>query len=218
MQDIEEIFEFAEEKRENLFTVNLVEIVRQTLKSLNNFTAYEISNKVFMMSVLIELKSELLLTLFSLEDFSKKKRIKPLNDDLEIVEIFSALQKSFSTKAFQRTNYFEIDSVEEIPFVKLSRIVKEILEREKYFEHRTIEKNDISIVDVLEKLKKRIINERSISFEELLQNLTTRIEIVINFLAVLILAKNKFIVIVQKDAFAPIYLEQYEEGRVSYRN
>jgi len=218
MQDIYEIFESAEEKRENLLTVNLAEIVRKTLESFNNSTGYEIANKVFIMSVLIKFKSELLLILFDLEDFSKNKHIKPLNEDLEVVEIFSALQKSFSTKTFERTNYFEINSVEEIPFVKLSRIVKEILEREKYFEHRTVEKNDISIADVLEQLKERIIREKSISFEELLQNLTTRIEIVINFLAVLILAKNKFIVIVQRDAFAPIYLEQHEEGRVSYRN
>jgi segregation and condensation protein A len=218
MQDIYEIFESAEEKRENLLTVNLAEIVRKTLESFNNSTGYEIANKVFIMSVLVKFKSELLLMLFNLEDFSKNKHIKPLSEDPEVVEIFSALQKSFSTKNFERTNYFEINSVEEIPFVKLSRIVKEILEREKYFEHRTIEKNDISIVDVLEELKERIIRERSISFEELLQNLTTRIEIVINFLAVLILAKNKFIVIVQRDAFAPIYLEQHEEGRVPYRN
>jgi segregation and condensation protein A len=214
MQSIDDLVQLAEKDRRHLFTLNLAEIVKKTLRDVNESNGFETSNAVLILSILVKLKSELLLLIFNLESFAKSRRIKEFEDDQEVVEIFSALEKSFSTKAFEKPNYFEIEKGEDIPFAKLSRIVKEILEREKLFEQKTLQKNDISINDVTESLKERILGEKSISFEELLQNLTSRIEIVVTFLVVLILAKNKFIFITQEDAFAPIYLKLYEKRRV----
>ncbi|MGB9695051.1 MAG: segregation/condensation protein A [Caldisericaceae bacterium] len=218
MDDISQILEYAEKDRRSLLTVNLVKVIENSFADFDDMIGFEASGMLLTLSFLVKLKSELLLLLFSLESFAKRNPSKLLEDDPEVIEIFSVLKKSFDSKKIERSSYVETDSLDEIPFARLSRVVKEILEREKYFEHRTIEKNDISITEVIAKLKDLLTEEETVSFEALLESLSTRIEIVVTFLAVLVLAKNKFLVVRQDDPFAPIYLKRNEEGRVSVSN
>ncbi|MGC9125096.1 MAG: hypothetical protein ACP5GW_03125, partial [Caldisericaceae bacterium] len=195
MDDISQILEYAEKDRRSLLTVNLVKVIENSFADFDDMIGFEASGMLLTLSFLVKLKSELLLLLFSLESFAKRNPSKLLEDDPEVIEIFSVLKKSFDSKKIERSSYVETDSLDEIPFARLSRVVKEILEREKYFEHRTIEKNDISITEVIAKLKDLLTEEETVSFEALLESLSTRIEIVVTFLAVLVLAKNKFLVV-----------------------
>jgi chromatin segregation and condensation protein Rec8/ScpA/Scc1 (kleisin family) len=206
------IIKNAKESRDNLLTINLISTVEKELKDIrDNEDFLEVGNTILYLSTLIALKSELLLYLFSLED---SKRKKEMSDDTELMEIFSIIQKSISKKStFKKAQYVEVEEEASVPLSKLSKIVQELLERESYLDEKEIKKNNISIKETMQMLKEEIKKKKKIVFQELFSGKKSRLEIVLMFIAVLMLAKSKFAKITQKDTFAPIYVIYNNEKR-----
>jgi len=213
---VEIIISNGEKDRKNLLAVNLLSIIKQETEDLKNKTNIEVAEKILELSILIKLKSELLLYIFSLEKI--QKRVRELSDDEEITKILSIIEKGVSSKVYEHKGYKEVEEDGEIPVLKLSKIVKEILEREQYLEERQIKKNDFSIKEAIENVKKILNKKKRIIFQEIFLSSNSRIEVVITFLAILILAKNKFAKIVQKKTFKEIYIELNEERRLLSSN
>jgi len=213
---VEIIISNGEKDRKNLLAVNLLSIIKQETEDLKNKTNIEVAEKILELSILIKLKSELLLYIFSLEKI--QKRVRELSDDEEITKILSIIEKGVSSKVYEHKGYKEVEEDDEIPVLKLSKIVKEILEREQYLEERQIKKNDFSIKEAIENVKKILNKKKRIIFQEIFLSSNSRIEVVITFLAILILAKNKFAKIVQKKTFKEIYIELNEEKRLLSSN
>ena len=213
---VEIIISNGEKDRKNLLAVNLLSIIKQETEDLKNKTNIEVAEKILELSILIKLKSELLLYIFSLEKI--QKRVRELSDDEEITKILSIIEKGISSKVYEHKGYKEVEEDDEIPVLKLSKIVKEILEREQYLEERQIKKNDFSIKEAIENVKKILNKKKRIIFQEIFLSSNSRIEVVITFLAILILAKNKFAKIVQKKTFKEIYIELNEERRLLSSN
>jgi segregation and condensation protein A len=213
---VEIIISNGEKDRKNLLAVNLLSIIKQETEDLKNKTNIEVAEKILELSILIKLKSELLLYIFSLEKI--QKRVRELSDDEEITKILSIIEKGVSSKVYEHKGYKEVEGDDEIPVLKLSKIVKEILEREQYLEERQIKKNDFSIKEAIENVKKILNKKKRIIFQEIFLSSNSRIEVVITFLAILILAKNKFAKIVQKKTFKEIYIELNEERRLLSSN
>ncbi|NCO27981.1 MAG: hypothetical protein COS15_04965 [Caldiserica bacterium CG02_land_8_20_14_3_00_36_38] len=213
---VEIIISNGEKDRKNLLAVNLLSIIKQETEDLKNKTNVEVAEKILELSILIKLKSELLLYIFSLEKI--QKRVRELSDDEEITKILSIIEKGVSSKVYEHKGYKEVEEDDEIPVLKLSKIVKEILEREQYLEERQIKKNDFSIKEAIENVKKILNKKKRIIFQEIFLSSNSRIEVVITFLAILILAKNKFAKIVQKKTFKEIYIELNEERRLLSSN
>ncbi|NCQ52821.1 MAG: hypothetical protein COZ65_04865 [Caldiserica bacterium CG_4_8_14_3_um_filter_35_18] len=213
---VEIIISNGEKDRKNLLAVNLLSIIKQETEDLKNKTNIEVAEKILELSILIKLKSELLLYIFSLEKI--QKRVRELSDDEEITKILSIIEKGVSSKVYEHKGYKEVEEDDEIPVLKLSKIVKEILEREQYLEERQIKKNDFSIKEAIENVKKILNKKKRIIFQEIFLSSNSRIEVVITFLAILILAKNKFAKIVQKKTFKEIYIELNEERRLLSSN
>ena len=213
---VEIIISNGEKDRKNLLAVNLLSIIKQETEDLKNKTNVEVAEKILELSILIKLKSELLLYIFSLEKI--QKRVRELSDDEEITKILSIIEKGVSSKVYEHKGYKEVEEDDEIPVLKLSKIVKEIPEREQYLEERQIKKNDFSIKEAIENVKKILNKKKRIIFQEIFLSSNSRIEVVITFLAILILAKNKFAKIVQKKTFKEIYIELNEERRLLSSN
>jgi segregation and condensation protein A len=213
---VEIIISNGEKDRKNLLAVNLLSIIKQETEDIKNKTNIEVAEKILELSILIKLKSELLLYIFSLEKI--QKRVRELSDDEEITKILSIIEKGVSSKVYEHKGYKEVEEDDEIPVLKLSKIVKEILEREQYLEERQIKKNDFSIKEAIENVKKILNKKKRIIFQEIFLSSNSRIEVVITFLAILILAKNKFAKIVQKKTFKEIYIELNEERRLLSSN
>lgn len=213
---VEIIISNGEKDRKNLLAVNLLSIIKQETEDLKNKTNIEVAEKILELSILIKLKSELLLYIFSLEKI--QKRVRELSNDEEITKILSIIEKGVSSKVYEHKGYKEVEEDDEIPVLKLSKIVKEILEREQYLEERQIKKNDFSIKEAIENVKKILNKKKRIIFQEIFLSSNSRIEVVITFLAILILAKNKFAKIVQKKTFKEIYIELNEERRLLSSN
>jgi segregation and condensation protein A len=213
---VETIISNGEKDRKNLLSVNLLNTIRKELEDLENKTNIEIADKILELSILIKLKSELLLYIFSLEKI--QKRVRELSNDEEIKELLSIIEKGVSSKVYTHKGYKEVEEDDEIPILRLSKIVREILEREQYLEERQIQRNDFSIKKAIENVKKILSEKKRIIFQDIFLSSNSRIEIVITFLAVLILAKNKFVRIIQKKTFKEIYIELNEKRRIHSSN
>jgi segregation and condensation protein A len=206
---LEDIVYEAKRSKNYLLSVSILELVENELEKID---AFEMSEKVLLLATLVELKSELLLYLLGL----KEQRKKTLQEE-NIEDIIEVIEKSVEKSVVKRA-FVEKVSSNEIPISRLEKIVKEVLEREKYYENKTIETPQVSVAEIIEKLKEMLIQLKEIDFKQLIEQCTSKIEVVATFLAVLILAKNKFIRIIQESHFSPIVLRINEEGRIPLRN
>ena len=206
---LEDIVYEAKRSKNYLLSVSILELVENELEKID---AFEMSEKVLLLATLVELKSELLLYLLGL----KEQRKKTLQEE-NIEDIIEVIEKSVERSVVKRA-FVEKVSSNEIPISRLEKIVKEVLEREKYYENKTIETPQVSVAEIIEKLKEMLIQLKEIDFKQLIEQCTSKIEVIATFLAVLILAKNKFIRIIQESHFSPIVLRINEEGRIPLRN
>jgi len=207
--NLEDIVYEAKRSKNYLLGVSILELVENELEKID---AFEMSEKVLLLATLVELKSELLLYLLGL----KEQRKKTLQEE-NIEDIIEVIEKSVEKSVVKRA-FVEKVSSNEIPISRLEKIVKEVLEREKYYENKTIETPQVSVAEIIEKLKEMLIQLKEIDFKQLIEQCTSKIEVIATFLAVLILAKNKFIRIIQESHFSPIVLRINEEGRIPLRN
>ncbi len=212
-QVVETLINRGEKSRENLLAVNLLRLVEKEITEIRGSKNYlEIGETLLELSVLIKLKSELLLLLFSITNF---KRERSIEEETEILDIFSVIKNSFKTEE-EKINraYVETEEENEVPISKLSKIVKEILEREKYIETKTVSRNAYSIRDAMQEIEKLLKEKNRIVFQDFFAEKHSKIEIVLMFLAILIMAKNGKILIRQDDLFSPIYVIKNEKRRV----
>jgi Uncharacterized conserved protein len=206
---LEDIVYEAKRSKNYLLSVSILELVENELEKID---AFEMSEKVLLLATLVELKSELLLYLLGL----KEQRKRTLQEE-NIEDIIEVIEKSVEKSVVKRA-FVEKVSSNEIPISRLEKIVKEVLEREKYYENKTVETPQVSVAEIIEKLKEMLIQLKEIDFKQLIEQCTSKIEVIATFLAVLILAKNKFIRIIQESHFSPIVLRINEEGRIPLRN
>jgi len=200
----------SKKDRHYLLGVSLVELINREMKCDRTF---DLVDRVVILATLLELKSELFLHLFGL--MQTKKRT--FEEEKDVEDIIDVLEKTVE-KTYERHIFVDRVSSKEFPYFRLARIVKEVLEREKYYENRDIKGEEISLTDILEALKRRLLEVDEIDFRSLIEVCKSKLEVIVTFLAVLILAKNRYIIITQEDNFSPIVLRRNEEGRVPLRN
>ncbi len=216
-QVVETLINRGEKSRENLLAVNLLRLVEKELTEIRRSENYlEIGETLLELSILVKLKSELLLLLFSITNFRRERSI---GEEAEILDIFSVIKNSFKTEEEKiKRVYVEKEEENEVPVSRLSKIVKEILEREKYIETKTVSKNEYSIRDAMKEIESLLTKNRKIVFQDFFEKKHSKIEIVLMFLAILILAKNGRIRIIQEDIFSPIYVLKNEKRRLQSGN
>ncbi len=216
-QVVETLINRGEKSRENLLAVNLLRLVEKELTEIRRSENYlEIGETLLELSILVKLKSELLLLLFSITNFRRERSI---GEEAEILDIFSVIKNSFKTEEEKiKRVYVEKEEENEVPVSRLSKIVKEILEREKYIETKTVSKNEYSIRDAMKEIESLLTENRKIVFQDFFEKKHSKIEIVLMFLAILILAKNGRIRIIQEDIFSPIYVLKNEKRRLQSGN
>jgi len=133
------------------------------------------------------------------------------------LDIINILEKT-AEKAVEKKAFVEKVSSREIPVSRLSKIVEEILEREKFYENKAVKAQDISVGDKIKELRDTLSQNIEIDFVNLMENCESKLEVIVTFLAVLILAKNGYLRIFQEDNFSPIKLVRNEERRIHIRN
>jgi segregation and condensation protein A len=209
---LETYIEKAQKDRQNLLSVRLLDVIETELINVRKSGNYlEIGETLLELSILVELKSELLLLLFSLSTFKRERKI---TEEEDVLEVFSIIKNSFKQEKSEVKRKYSEEEETAVPFSRLSRVIQEILEKEKYTDEKVVKKNDYSIKKAIAEIEVRLKEKTRIRFQDFFEEKHSRIEIVLMFLAILILAKNKQVFIRQADLFAPIFVELNEERRI----
>ncbi len=208
---IEEIISRGEKSRENLLSVNLLNLVRAHIEEILSKGNFLDAGEVLLeLSILVRLKSELLLLLFAIQP---QKRERKITEEEDILDVFAVIRRTFKEEREQfKHTYVEREEVREVPVSKLEKIVREILEREKLLETKTVKKNQYSIKKAMAEINALLEEKGELLFQSLFEKKHSKIEIILMFLAILILAKNKKVVIYQENLFAPIFVKKNLNG------
>lgn len=103
--------------------------------------------------------------------------------------------------------------VADITLKKLNGIFAEVMKRQedKVDKVRSkfgrIEKEEVNLLEKIDYVKEYALLHRTFSFRNLLMESSSKMQVVVTFLAILELMKTSFIHVVQNDVFADIYIE-----------
>jgi segregation and condensation protein A len=118
--------------------------------------------------------------------------------------------RSFNRKAVMESA--EIFTPPKIKKEEVRDIFSEIIERIKPVEEKLKEEkldHKLSIEDKIMSIQKLLLNKIKFSFSKVIKNANSKTEVIVSFLAMLELAKQKELVISQKSLFEDIVIKNY---------
>lgn len=215
----------------NIYEISILEITNQYIEYINNMQEMDLeitSEFILMAATLLEIKSRELLPKNNQkeaeEEDPKAKLIQKLIEYKKFKEVSSYLRKReenfgpFYTKkpeiiddSFQKDIDKELFSGKTL--IDLYKIYKQLIERNK----EKINTNGINdkisvdtykIEDKMEELREILADSKIIQFSKFSLNCSNKLELVVTFLALLELIKQKEVKALQKDNFNEIYIER----------
>ena len=94
----------------------------------------------------------------------------------------------------------------EVHLADLQEAWRDILKRAKLVQHHTITREELSVRDYMTQVLRTLQGRKFVEFEELFNPAKGSTVLVVTFIALLELAKETLVEIVQAEAFAPIYV------------
>ena len=94
----------------------------------------------------------------------------------------------------------------DVHLVDLQDAWRDILQRAKLVQHHKITREELSVREYMSQLLKKLQGQRFVQFEDMFDPARGATVLVVTFIALLELAKETLIEIVQAEAFAPIYV------------
>ena len=85
-----------------------------------------------------------------------------------------------------------------------------VLDRSEHTRRFTVERETLSVREKMSQILQRIRGRNFIRFEQILRGDEGRLGLVVSFMAVLELARDRLVVVVQNEPFAPIHLKNVE--------
>ncbi len=226
------LLKIIEKEELDITSINLAKIADEYLdyiKKSADILPESMADFLLMATKLLYIKSKALLPfLFSDED---KAEVEDLEQKLKMykdfVDLSIKVQKIIGKKKFSffrqlpKNNKRYLTLVESFfppKNIKAETLQKEfakVLSRveflvEKKMEHRVIAA-EINIEERIISIKNMVTEKIKINFSRILKESNSKVEIIVNFLAVLELAKQKELIFDQTDLFGEIFVERYKE-------
>lgn len=215
------LLQLTEEQKLDITRVSLAKIADEYLEyiaSAENITLEHLSDFLSVASRLILIKSKALLPTLELTE-EEEEEISDLEHQLaeykkfkeasrKIAELFSGSQSAFSREGFlgQSVVFFPPENFGPENLAKtFSRILGEIPLIEKLEEEMVREV--LTLEEKIEHLQSTLKERAETSFSELVKNAKDKIEIVVSFLAMLEMVKQRIIHVEQGDLFSEIRLK-----------
>ncbi len=220
--------------RENeidIYDIPIAEVTRQYLAylSLMESLDLEIAGEwLVMAATLLEIKSKMLLPEDPKEEQSEEEQVDPRQELVERLieyERFKAAAEVFKGLEEQRSKIFgrgavEVDfdlkpklALEDITAADLLAVLQRILDDVGEQEVTSIERRKITVRMRMREIWHRIHQAAGqLVFEDLFEDDRTRIEVVITFLALLELLRQRRVKVRQKKTFAPIEIVAIAES------
>lgn len=210
--------------------LKLVDITNKYLdfiKKMEDMNLDVASEYLVVASELIEMKSRYLLPRQEKQEEDEyvedpeeelKKRLLEYQKYKESVTSFRTLENNrsayFTKVPEKKENYTEerIENTENITAYDLLKALERLLERKEYSKPITtkITKKELSVTDRVNKIRSILKTKKSIDFLSLFEEVTKEY-VVVTFLGILEMAKNKEIILKQDKNFDTIILERVDE-------
>lgn len=215
------LLKLIEEEKLKINDISLAVVTNRYLEYLNsttNLTVEELADFLTIAAKLILIKSRTLLPslVFEEEGFSLEKQLKIYKEYYDASKVIEKIAKNKS-QSFSRQMPFILKAVKFIPpfnfsLNRLKEIFQQVLKNLEFLElmpKAAIEKT-LNITEKIELIKKLIIANISFGFSKLLRQAQDRTELVVSFLAVLELVKQRIIIADQKNLFEEIKINKWE--------
>lgn len=203
----------------NILDIPMAQVTLQYLEYIEQIRQHNLelaAEYLLMAAMLIEIKSRMLLPVKKVETGAEAEdpRAELVRRLLEYEQIKLAAQELDALpqvgRDYVRTQvYIEQTVVTRWPEVSLSdlhSIWADIIRRAKLTEHHHISREELSVREHMTGILRRLQSSRFIEFADLFDPSRGVPVVVVNFIALLELAKETLIEITQAEAFAPIYV------------
>ncbi len=225
------LLKIIEKEELDITSVNLARIADEYLeyiKKSSNILPESMADFLLMATKLLYIKSKALLPyLFTDED---QEELEDLEEKLKMykdfVDLSNKIKKIIGKKKFSffrtsiknnrrwflsENSFFPPQNIKVENLKKVfSKILSEIKFTDEKLEQRTISA-EINIEERIIFLKNMVIDKIKVNFSRILKESNSKVEIIVNFLAVLELAKQREVVFDQSDLFGEIFVEKYKE-------
>ncbi len=203
----------------NILDIPMAQVTHQYLDYVEQIRSHNLelaADYLLMAAMLIEIKSRMLLPVKKSENGEEAEdpRAELVRRLLEYEQIKLAAQQLDTLPQLGRDYvraqiYIEQSMVTRWPEVsigELQAVWGDILKRAKLTAHHTITREELSVREHMTAILRRLQSAKFVEFSELFDPSRGVPVVVVNFIALLELAKETLIEITQAEAFAPIYV------------
>lgn len=217
------LLQFTEEKRLDITKISLAKVTDQYLaylKKIENISLEDLANFLVIASRLILIKSRMLLPSLELTE-EEEEDIETLKRQLKEYKKFKELAKKIEeiakvkNMAYSREKYRGFKTIfyppKNFKLEDLKITFKKILEEIALLEERLPEESiklKISLEEKIKDIQKLLSNKIKTTFQDMTQKTKSRMDIIISFLALLELAKQKIITTKQDQLYGNITIKK----------
>ncbi|WP_298841120.1 segregation/condensation protein A [Clostridium sp.] len=218
----------------NIYDINIVEITNQYLEYLRSMKEMDLemtSEFIVIAATLIEIKSKYLLPKNKEEvsiqdeyDVEKElmdklveyRKYKVVAENLKVMEKETGIMISKKPEIIEEDNHNtkEVDFLKDVTIFDLYNLYNNLIEKYKnkmntdIIVNKEILIDEYKIEDKMEELKQKLNDFGKIQFTNLIYGYSSKIEIIVMFLALLELIKIRNVRVFQESNFNEIYLER----------
>ncbi len=203
----------------NILDIPMAQVTRQYLDYVDQIRVRNLelaAEYLLMAAMLIEIKSRMLLPMKKADSGEEPEdpRAELVRRLLEYEQIKLAAQQLDALpqlgRDYVRTQVFIEQSVAtrwpDVNITELQAVWADILKRAKLTAHHTISREELSVREHMTSILRRLQTAKFVEFADLFDPSRGVPVLVVNFIALLELAKETLIEITQAEAFAPIYV------------
>lgn len=215
------LLQLIEEQKLEITKVSLAQVTEQYIKILNSaqdqVRVEELADFLVVAARLLLIKSKALLPFLEWEEEEEEDLTKQLKIYKEYLEAMKVIQEMLGKKkfAFARPKMFIKQEVEFSPPKKLqkddlARTFEEILRGLDPLINlpQQVIKKSINIQEKISQIRQRLYREATTNFSEILKEAKDKTEIIVSFLALLELIKQRTVTATQSENFNDITIER----------
>lgn len=212
------------QEQANIFDIPIARITDEYLKHIRLMKQYDIAmaaDFLVMAATLIEIKSKMLLPREiseAAEDELEDPRQELVDRLLEHQKFKNAAEMLWSKATIERSVFsrgkIETDENNQeinVGVFDLLNVFQKILARHKEEIQYEIEREEISLAEMLDRMKKRLAQTGKVNLLEFFEHLQTRRELVTAFIAVLEIVRTTSVKLTQNAVFGDIWLQSVKQ-------
>jgi len=210
----------------DILNIPIAHITRQYLQYIQIMEEKRMelaADYLVMAAMLAEIKSRMLLPVIgeSMDDSEEDPRLT-LVRKLQLYEQFKAAAENLDQLPRNNRDFFRapmladgLTTLKLHPFVELTSLVsamQELIIRQGHEVHHQIKREPLSVRDRMTWVLARLEQGKIVPFEQCYKRCEGRMGLAVTLMAILELAREALLIIIQPAAYAPIYLQAIDHG------